>query len=768
MICLRCEVVEVGVGLGHVASCGRGLRPSVHGLFQMGGDFGPSACGGDAVVWGGCADRKPHARCRVGSGHASPRVVGLATTQREWRPAQGFRGTRHGCARLDWGRPMARVGTGRSVGFGGGPVQSCGGRVGDLHRGGGVEHARGPPGSMDVVRLVAASQPSWIVGMSGVDVVSGRTVGHSVESRPDVVGRPAPVASLESRIASVGWRSEVGGRGGLVLVPSSQHTLVRGGNNPVHRAIGSRESEAAWVACGPRTAWCCRVSSLGLAMGGMTLNDWTKAVVVMGLQATSFSAGVAQMGHSEWSWDVPVDVWRTLSREAARGHCSWASAEAVARHVELHGKPWAAESARRIEGLDTATQRWLEGQPWWRQWAMDQVANAAQGSSASQHSWAIERSWSAHALAPTGLGIWRGKTSQAKWTCTTDHPTTWAGSLWGRRGDLRWTLGDHSAGWGQGLTIPRGRAFGTEWHVGDPGLPAPGRLVPSMQTGHHGLMRGLAGEWFRGDRTFGASIGPRHVAALSRLQRGPDEWLDVEGWMSRESRKMGASGAIVVGPHHFQGAVAMVWPDQTVLGHASVRRAWGDTWLLQATGRVRWAFHEPEASHLTTLCSMACRPRKGGVPFQVRLSVDNRKGTLEARVHPKRGWRLAFTSREGEGEWGVRHHRKWGQIEVAVRHSVGRWAMARQVKMTHKLEGPRRARLGMLWMEGAQGGATQRAVLPWAGRMTWMQTPAEGARASLWAAWNDREGNRTWSVHAAWAPSQQVAFRCALRLSWEA
>ena len=115
-------------------------------------------------------------------------------------------------------------------------------------------------------------------------------------------------------------------------------------------------------------------------------------------------------------------------------------------------------------------------------------------------------------------------------------------------------------------------------------------------------------------------------------------------------------------------------------------------------------------------------------------------------------------------ECGVRHQREWGQVAPLQEG----WALARQVKMTHRLEGPRRARLGMLWMEGAQGGATQRAVLPWADRMTWMQTPAEGARASLWAAWNDREGNRTWSVHAAWAPSQQVAFRCALRLSWEA
>ena len=256
---------------------------------------------------------------------------------------------------------------------------------------------------------------------------------------------------------------------------------------------------------------------------------------------------------------------------------------------------------------------------------------------------------------------------------------------------------------GQGLTIPRGRAFGTEWHVGDPGLPAPGRLVPSMQTGHHGLMRGLAGEWFRGDRTFGASIGPRHVAALSRIQRGPDEWLDVEGWMSRESRKMGASGAFVVGPHHFQGLCGGLarpngpWPRLSPTGLGRHVVASSDRPGPLGVSRARGFSPHHVVQH-------GLPPQERGVPFQVRLSVDNRKGTLEARVHPKRGWRLAFTSREGEGEWGVRHHRKWGQVEVAVRHSVGGWAMARQVKMTHKLEGPRRARLGMLWMEGAQEG----------------------------------------------------------------
>ena len=62
----------------------------------------------------------------------------------------------------------------------------------------------------------------------------------------------------------------------------------------------------------------------------------------------------------------------------------------------------------------------------------------------------------------------------------------------------------------------------------------------------------------------------------------------------------------------------------------------------------------------------------------------------------------------------------------------------------------------------------QRVILPWADRLTWMQSPSEGARVSLWARWGDVKNNRTWSMHGAWQPSQQVAFRCALRLSWEA
>ena len=188
MICLRCEVVEIGLGWGHVDSCGRGLRPGVWPSFQMGGDFHPSACAGDPLVWDGCHCGTPHARCPLGCRVAPPRMGGLAATQREWRPAQSLRGARRGCACPGRGRPMATAAPGRSLGLGGGSIQSCGGRVGDIHSRGGLDRARGLSWSMDMVRLVAASQPSWFVGVSGVDVVSGRTVGRPVESRSNLVG----------------------------------------------------------------------------------------------------------------------------------------------------------------------------------------------------------------------------------------------------------------------------------------------------------------------------------------------------------------------------------------------------------------------------------------------------------------------------------------------------------------------------------------------------------------------------------------------------
>ena len=56
------------------------------------------------------------------------------------------------------------------------------------------------------------------------------------------------------------------------------------------------------------------------------------------VQVVSVMGTTAQVVGHELSWDAPLEVLRTLEREVERGHCSWASAEAIARHVDVHGQ----------------------------------------------------------------------------------------------------------------------------------------------------------------------------------------------------------------------------------------------------------------------------------------------------------------------------------------------------------------------------------------------------------------------------------------------
>ena len=93
------------------------------------------------------------------------------------------------------------------------------------------------------------------------------------------------------------------------------------------------------------------------------------------------------MGGMTWGdrWGWPVEVLRILSRAAEQGHCSWASAEAVARHVELHGKPWAVVD----EGLDAARSVGLKDN------LGGDGGHGASGvlhkAQARKHSWVIQR-----------------------------------------------------------------------------------------------------------------------------------------------------------------------------------------------------------------------------------------------------------------------------------------------------------------------------------------------------------------------------------------
>ena len=233
-------------------------------------------------------------------------------------------------------------------------------------------------------------------------------------------------------------------------------------------------------------------------MGGMTLKAG-QGGVLMGLQARP-SGCCGTNGSSNRTAVRAHPVGRQ------HGPCSWARPSG-GRHVELT----AALGCRIGQTWGRGHQRWLEGQPWWRQWAM-----TGQGCARlkEQHSWAIERS--CLPIRPTGLGIWRG-------SCRPNGhaPRTTPRLGLVRCGDVVEIGGrlDHSAGWGQGL---RFREVGLGRVVCGGGCCT--GAVEVHATGHHGLMRGLAGEWSRASARLGRPLAkpcggigqvptrPRHVA----------------------------------------------------------------------------------------------------------------------------------------------------------------------------------------------------------------------------------------------------------------
>ena len=200
----------------------------------MGGAFRPSTCGGDPLVWAGCGHRTPRPKCTMGCRLASPGLGGLAATQRECRPANGGRGACRGLACPCWGRQVATGAPGRPLGLCGFPIQPLGGWVGEVYGGCGLEFARWICTRVDLVRLVAAFQPQWIVGVSAVHLVSTEAMGNQVEPPPNLVGRSAVVASLESWGAGVRRRPVVGVGNGMVVVPKLW-LVSPGGHHRVHR-----------------------------------------------------------------------------------------------------------------------------------------------------------------------------------------------------------------------------------------------------------------------------------------------------------------------------------------------------------------------------------------------------------------------------------------------------------------------------------------------------------------------------------------------------
>ena len=61
----------------------------------------------------------------------------------------------------------------------------------------------------------------------------------------------------------------------------------------------------------------------------MISNAVTRIAISASVEVVSVMGITAQVVGHELSWDAPLEVLRTLEREVERGHCSWASAEAL-------------------------------------------------------------------------------------------------------------------------------------------------------------------------------------------------------------------------------------------------------------------------------------------------------------------------------------------------------------------------------------------------------------------------------------------------------
>ena len=168
---------------------------------------------------------------------------------------------------------------------------------------------------------------------------------------------------------------------------------------------------------------------------------------------------------------------------------------------------------------------------------------------------------------------------------------------------------------------------------GRPGIADTRPIDTVHATGHHGLMRGLAASGFGRSHVWGVH-GTKPCGGIGQVSTRRRCVARLEGWMSTRTQRLGASGRLCWVLTMSRGP--WPWFGQTG-GHGSglCPTGLGGHWLLK---------------HWRGRCVLQARRFSPGhavqhglppMPFQMRLSVDNRTAMLEARVRPKPGWRLA-------------------------------------------------------------------------------------------------------------------------------
>lgn len=462
----------------------------------------------------------------------------------------------------------------------------------------------------------------------------------------------------------------------------------------------------------------------------------------------------------------PIGTWSLrwfLVRAVEDGNLSNTGAEAILAHVSQHGPPLAPEEAWRMAGLDVRECSWLVHSEEWHalcQSGSAQPKTVVKGAFTSQQEWAEAR---------TARREWRMQVGSFRGRLRAEEGSDVAGSWAGSTARWTWVLGDHTLGWGQGLTVPRSDPFGLAFFLGSSELRLSTRPTALYHSGFAGGLRGGALE-FTGMRwSAGIAAGGGHLGAMVRRTWTRHEWT----WTCYQADQQWRWGVDWTGRH---GA----WDAQAALarheGKTALRVSWRlarsssfavqagadmgveqGMWRGEVRGFITW--QDPDA--------------KGNVQLRVRGRLEEGGDVrIQGRIRKDHPWKWSFLGTRNEGILGL-HWRGDGLRTTwwTGRDPTGTWSSARHLEAQWDLPGG--GSWGMFGLDGQATWTGTYVALPALDLRQWSHAPRSGSQMGVW--W--RSGMKSHpsqplkyrcSWQASWAPSQQVPFRCAWRLRWEA
>ncbi|MGB2423561.1 MAG: hypothetical protein ACPH97_02435 [Flavobacteriales bacterium] len=459
-----------------------------------------------------------------------------------------------------------------------------------------------------------------------------------------------------------------------------------------------------------------------------------------------------------------MDLWLLLTRAVEERAMTPDGAQAVRLHVERHGTPVAPEEAWSIEGLGPEEQSWLAASESWHAYVAREAENSAGAKPrtrmalTTQSGWGtVPESWTEARIQSKFL---RGR---VRWADTLRMD----GAVSSSAGRWTWVLGDHHVGWGCGLTVPRSDPFGLALFLGRSEVLLPQAPAPLVHSEFLGGLRGAVVEREMGSWTGGVSLGHSHVAtSVRRAFQGAEL-----GWSAfREHGEWTAGADFRWRSGRLDGQAGVAWSPNGVTARGSFRIAQGPSWLLQGAADV-WHFKSWQAEfrgygtwqHRESGSSVQTRVRRHSESiWDVRSRASFRKDAP---------WVWTFWGREEVSMVGAQFRSEDVRIQAWLgRDNSGAWSYARSVEV--QATNAKGSRWGAYGMDGHGDWDGAYVSTPHLDARRWGRAPTHGWRMGIWyrAAThrNPSWGARGWSTLFSWSPSQQEAFRCAVRWRWEA